>query len=50
MYLVVASKEDKRFYPSAVAAWCAWGSLAVFTGLTALLILARVFRIEFFRS
>ena len=46
----VIPKEDKRFYPSAVATWCAWGSLAVFTGLTAFLILARVFRIEFFRS
>ncbi|MCZ6752931.1 MAG: Nramp family divalent metal transporter [Acidobacteria bacterium] len=46
----VIPKEDKRFYPSAVATWCAWGSLAVFTGLTALLILARIFRIEFFRS
>ena len=38
----VIPKEDKTFYPSTVATWCAWGSLAVFIGLTAILILARV--------
>jgi len=44
----VIPKKDKRFYPSTLAAWCAWGSLAGFTGLTVILILARVLRIELF--
>ena len=44
----VIPKEDTRFYPSTLAAWCAWGSLVGFTGLTVILILARVFRIELF--
>ena len=30
------------------ATWFAWGSLAVFTGLTAILIAARLFGIELF--
>jgi len=44
----VIPKEDKAFYPSAFATWFGWFSLVVFTFLTALLIAARVFRIELF--
>lgn len=40
-------KEDKTFYPSAFAKWFGWGSLVVFTGLSAIL-MARVFGIELF--
>ncbi len=39
-------KENLDFYPSAFAKWFSWGSLVVFTGLTAIIIAARVFRIE----
>jgi Mn2+/Fe2+ NRAMP family transporter len=42
----VIPKEDKTFYPSTVATWWGWGSLAIFTGLTAILILAKVFGIS----
>ena len=41
----VIPSNDKVFYPSTFAAWFGWGSLLVFTGLTALLIMARVFGI-----
>ena len=44
----VIPKEDKTFHPSTVATWLSWGSLTVFTGLTVILILARVFRIKLF--
>lgn len=44
----VIPKEDKTFYPSVFTATFAWISLAVFTGLSAILILARVFKIELF--
>ena len=44
----VIPKEDKVFYPSTFATWCSWGSLLVFTGLSAILIMARIFRIELF--
>ena len=46
----VIPKHDRIFYPSAFAAWFGWGSLVVFTGLTAVLILARVFSVELFGS
>ena len=42
----VIPKQDKVFYPSTFATWFGWGSLAVFTVLTAILILARIFRLE----
>ena len=44
----VIPREDKAFYPSRFATWFSWTSLAIFTGMTALLILARVFKVEFF--
>ena len=44
----VIPKQDKAFYPSTFATWFGWGSLVVFTGLTAILIFARVFKIELF--
>ncbi len=44
----VIPRKDKHFYPSAFATGFSWLSLVVFTGLTALLILARVFNIELF--
>jgi len=44
----VIPKEDKVFYPSTFATWCSWGSLVVFTGLSAILIMARIFGIELF--
>ena len=44
----VIPKEDKDFYPRAFDAWFGWTSLVVFTGLTAILIAARVFGIQLF--
>ncbi len=44
----VIPKEDKVFYPSTFATWFSWGSLVVFTGLSVILIIARIFKIEFF--
>ncbi len=44
----VIPREDKAFYPSPFATWFGWISLAVFTFLSALLIAARVFRVELF--
>ncbi len=46
--MTIIPKEDKVFYPSTFAVWFGWGSLVVFTGLSAILILARVFKIELF--
>ena len=46
----VIPKEDKTFYPSAFAKWFGWFSLAVFTGMSLLLIWLRLVpaTIEFF--
>lgn len=46
--LTIIPKDDKLFYPSAFAKWFGWGSLIVFTGLSVILIFARVFKIELF--
>jgi Mn2+/Fe2+ NRAMP family transporter len=46
--LTIIPKEDKAFYPSMFAKWFGWLSLFIFTGLSAILILARVFNIELF--
>ncbi|MFQ5752872.1 MAG: hypothetical protein ACE5HI_12825, partial [bacterium] len=46
--VTVIPKEDKVFHPSPFARWFGWASLAIFTGLSAILILARVFKIELF--
>jgi hypothetical protein len=43
----VIPKEDKFFYPSTFATLFSWGSLVVFTGLSMILIMSRIFRIEF---
>ncbi len=44
----VIPKEDTHFYPKPFDAWFGWASLVVFTGLTAILIAARVFGIQLF--
>ena len=44
----VIPKKDKLFYPSKFAGWFGWISFVVFTGMSALLIMARVFGIELF--
>ena len=41
----VIPSDNKAFYPSTFATWFGWGSLMIFTGLTALLIMARIFGI-----
>ena len=46
--LTVIPKGDKVFYPSTFATWFGWISLVVFTGLSAILIMARVFGISLF--
>ena len=46
--LVVIPKEDRAFYPSTFARWFGWFSLIVFTGMSVLLIFARVFQIPLF--
>jgi len=45
-YCFTVIPRDSPFYPSRFAAWFGWGSLVVFTGMTAILILARLFGIE----
>jgi len=44
--LTVIPKEDTTFYPSRFARWFSWLSLVVFVGMSALLILARIFDIQ----
>jgi Mn2+/Fe2+ NRAMP family transporter len=46
--LTVISKEDKMFYPSVFAKWFGWLSFVVFTGMSLILILGRVFKISLF--
>ena len=46
--LTVIPKTDRVFYPSPFERGFAWLSLAVFTGLTAIVILARVFGVTLF--
>jgi len=46
--LTVIPKEDKAFYPNVFERWFAWGSLVVFTGLSGVLILARIFNVPLF--
>ncbi len=46
--ITVIPRNDRSFYPSVFAAGFSWLSLIVFTGLTGILILARVFQIELF--
>ena len=42
----VIPKDDALFYPSAFATWFGWLSLVVFTGMSAILILQRLFGIS----
>ena len=44
----VIPKGDKVFYPSTFASWFSWIGLVIFTGLSAILIMARVFQIPLF--
>ena len=44
----VIPREDKVFYPSTLATVFSWGSFVVFTGLSFILIMARIFRVELF--
>ena len=48
--LTVIRKDDKTFYPSIFAAWFGWLSLIVFTGMSVILILQRLFGIALFTS
>ncbi len=44
----VIPKDDKLFYPSPFAIWFGWLSLVVFMGLSAILVLQRLFGISLF--
>ena len=44
----VIPKEDRLFYPSTFATWFGWTSMVVFTGMSLILIMARVFEIPLF--
>ncbi|MFQ5690333.1 MAG: Nramp family divalent metal transporter [Gemmatimonadota bacterium] len=46
--LTLIPKNDRAFYPSRFARWFGWGSLTIFTGMSVILILARVFRVSLF--
>ena len=46
--VTVIPKTDKAFYPSAPVRAFAWLSLVVFTALTAVVIMARVFGVTLF--
>ena len=46
--LTVIPREDKAFYPTAWERAFAWVSLVVFTGLSVILIFARVLKIPLF--
>ncbi len=44
--LTVISKDDKTFYPPTFAKWFGWLSLVVFTGMSLILILQRLFDVS----
>ncbi len=46
--LTVIRKDDRIFYPSKFATWFSWLSLLVFTGISVILILQRLFGISLF--
>lgn len=48
--LTVIRKNDRTFYPSSFAKWFGWLSLLVFTGLSVILILQRLFGISVFAA
>jgi Mn2+/Fe2+ NRAMP family transporter len=47
-YCLKIIPQDDAFYPSRFARWFSWISLAVFSGLSAILILARIFDVPLF--
>lgn len=48
--LTVIRKDDETFYPSRFATWFGWLSLIVFTGMSVILILQRLFDISPFNA
>jgi Mn2+/Fe2+ NRAMP family transporter len=48
--LTVIRKDDRTFYPSVFATWFGWLSFIVFTGMSMILILQRLFGIALFIS
>ena len=42
--VTVIPKTDRVFYPSRFATWFSWFSLVVFTGLTVVVIIARIYQ------
>ena len=48
--LTIIHKDDKVFYPSKFATWFGWLSLAVFTGMSLILIMQRLFGITIFAA
>ena len=46
--LTIIPKQDKAFYPSTFARYFSYLSILVFTGLSAILIMARIFNITLF--
>jgi Mn2+/Fe2+ NRAMP family transporter len=48
--LTIIRKDDQTFYPSVFAKWFGWLSLIVFTGMSIILILQRLFGIALFSS
>ena len=46
--LTIIKKDDKVFYPSTFASWFGWLSLIVFTGMSIILIMQRLFGITLF--
>ena len=48
--LTVIQKDDKAYYPSGFATWFGWLSLVVFTGMSLILILQRLFGISLFAT
>ncbi len=48
--LTIIRKDDRIFYPSVFATWFGWLSLFVFTGMSVILILQRLFGISLFTA
>ena len=46
--LTIIPRDDKDFYPSLFARWFGWLSLAIFTGMSLILIAQRLFGISLF--
>jgi len=48
--LTIIRKDDKVFYPSKFATWFGWLSLVVFTGMSLILIMQRLFGVALFAA